>query len=195
MTKQGPFLQTWMMCRAVDAVCCLLFVVRWYSGANQRRRESGPHGSMAQMKKVFRSKMYFSDSRLSLSKLMWLADRRYQYWLSGLTLVDTDIEEEEQCVYTKLTTLTVQNCKASRMEDKEMVLSKIPDIQTFDEQLQYVIFGRRGLLKRRLAGLGLLSAAKRVTLRVAKSADFRFSRELSDSESSLVSDSAGSDEC
>lgn len=96
-----------------------------------------------------------------------------------------DIEEEEQHVYTLLTTLTVQNCKASRAEDKEMVLSKIPDIQTFDEQLQYVIFGQRGLLKRRLAGLGLLSAAKRVTLRAAKSVDLRYVRELSElSESS-----------
>ena len=27
--------------------------------------------------------MHFSDSRLSLSKLMWLADQRYPYWLSG----------------------------------------------------------------------------------------------------------------
>ena len=35
---------------------------------------------------VFRSMMYFSDSRLSLSKLMWLADRRYQCWLSGRLL-------------------------------------------------------------------------------------------------------------
>ena len=35
---------------------------------------------------VFRSKMYFSDSRPSLSKLMWLADQRYQHWLSGRLL-------------------------------------------------------------------------------------------------------------
>ncbi|OLP90471.1 hypothetical protein AK812_SmicGene27947 [Symbiodinium microadriaticum] len=100
-----------------------------------------------------------------------------------------DIEEEEQQVYTLLTTLTVRNCKASRAEDKEMVLSKIPDIQTFDEQLQYVIFGQRGLLKRRLAGLGLLSAAKRVTLRAAKSVDLRDVRELSDLSESAHSSS------
>ena len=32
---------------------------------------------------VFRSMMHLSDNRLSQSKLMWLADQRYQYWLSG----------------------------------------------------------------------------------------------------------------
>ena len=40
-------------------------------------------------------------------------------------LVVEDIEEEEQQVYTLLTTLTVRNCKASRAEDKVRTSAKV----------------------------------------------------------------------
>ena len=52
------------------------------------------------------------------------AQREWERKCSLCDLVIEDIEEEEQHVYTLLTTLTVQNCKASRAEDKVRIFAK-----------------------------------------------------------------------
>uniref|UniRef100_A0A6T1LE03 Uncharacterized protein n=1 Tax=Alexandrium monilatum TaxID=311494 RepID=A0A6T1LE03_9DINO len=83
-----------------------------------------------------------------------------------------DVDANDLVVYQRLSTLTVTACRASRPEDKREILSKIPDKQEFDEQLQEVIFGSRGLLRRQLQGFGVLEAASRTAFRVARVQSF-----------------------
>jgi len=47
--------------------------------------------------------------------------------------------------YDMLTVLDVQECKASRVEDKDMILAKITDTAVFNLHLQECIFGTAGL--------------------------------------------------
>eukprot|EP00928_Gymnodinium_smaydae_P062540 TRINITY_DN46381_c0_g1_i2.p1 TRINITY_DN46381_c0_g1~~TRINITY_DN46381_c0_g1_i2.p1 ORF type:complete len:691 (-),score=62.81 TRINITY_DN46381_c0_g1_i2:302-2068(-) len=76
-----------------------------------------------------------------------------------LTNKSLDVDAEDLTVYTKLATLTVEECEASRPEDKIAILAKIRDVQIFDTQLQMAVFGDRGLLRQRLVGFGVLEAA------------------------------------
>jgi len=79
-----------------------------------------------------------------------------------------DIDTDDLTVYKRLATLTVLACEASRPQDKAEILSRIPDTQEFDEQLQEVIFGTRGLLRRQFVGFGVLEAAARTAFRVSR---------------------------
>uniref|UniRef100_A0A7S4STG1 Uncharacterized protein n=1 Tax=Alexandrium monilatum TaxID=311494 RepID=A0A7S4STG1_9DINO len=79
-----------------------------------------------------------------------------------------DVDADDLSVYKKLATLTVTACQASRPQDKEEILNRIPDKQVFDEQLQEVIFGSRGLLRRQFEGFGVLEAAARTAFRVTR---------------------------
>ena len=68
--------------------------------------------------------------------------------------------------YKKLAMLDVDNCMASRPEDKEDILAKIADKKQFNATLQIVIFGDRGLLRQKFEGLGAVEAAARVARRI-----------------------------
>mmetsp|Transcript_29742 Transcript_29742/g.44127 ORF Transcript_29742/g.44127 Transcript_29742/m.44127 type:complete len:148 (+) Transcript_29742:195-638(+) len=81
-------------------------------------------------------------------------------------------DAEALFIYAKLAKLTVLDCKASRQEDKDAILARIPGIPRFDAQLQEIILGTHGLLCRKFVGFGLLDAAVRTarrSLEVAKS--------------------------
>jgi hypothetical protein len=47
--------------------------------------------------------------------------------------------------YNLLAAVDVQNCQASRPEDKASILGNIDDIGAFNERLQWLIFGTEGL--------------------------------------------------
>jgi len=74
-------------------------------------------------------------------------------------------------LYINLATLTVAHAEATRPEDKAAILEKIHDIGEFDAQLQVVIFGEHGLLKRCFAGFGIYCAAANIARRVQALAD------------------------
>lgn len=76
------------------------------------------------------------------------------------------IKSLDQDVYTKLAQTSVKNCQASRAEDKEFILSSIPDIALFDTYLQTIIFGEHGIMAQKFSGFGLLEAAICVARRV-----------------------------
>jgi len=78
----------------------------------------------------------------------------------GIEGLDTEL-------YVKLTQLSVKNCIASRQEDKNFILNKIPDIDTFDVYLQTIIFGEHGILAQQFSGFGMLDMAVSVAFRVA----------------------------
>lgn len=69
--------------------------------------------------------------------------------------------------YTKVVNVSVLDCHASRAEDREFILSKIPDTDRFNAQLQKIIFGQQGLLGQKFEGFGLVEAAVRVARRTS----------------------------
>lgn len=69
--------------------------------------------------------------------------------------------------YAKVANTSVVHCHASREEDKEYILSKIPNTGQFDAQLQKIVFGHDGLLGQDFEGFGLSEAAVRVARRTA----------------------------
>jgi len=85
---------------------------------------------------------------------------------SGVLSLDGD----DHRVYKRLATLRVSECSASRAEDKEEILKKIPDRAEFDAQLQTLIFGDRGLLQERFVGFDILAAGARSARRVCLAA-------------------------
>merc|ERR1712048_1006299 len=54
--------------------------------------------------------------------------------------------------YSSLSTLALQDCHASRPEDKDMILAKIEDIDAFNAHMQWVIFGMQGLFSKWMDG-------------------------------------------
>merc|ERR1739845_152678 len=67
--------------------------------------------------------------------------------------------------YCLLAMLDVRACQASHQEDKEKILSKIPDIDRFNEDMQILIFGADGLLKAWMDGKSRASNIGRIAAR------------------------------
>lgn len=81
---------------------------------------------------------------------------------------DLAFHAQDLTVYEKLINLTVTECEASRPEDKEYILSRIPDVEEFDTQLQAAIFGTRGLFGQRFSGFDALNAAANTARRLLR---------------------------
>mmetsp|Transcript_32490 Transcript_32490/g.93527 ORF Transcript_32490/g.93527 Transcript_32490/m.93527 type:complete len:278 (+) Transcript_32490:2-835(+) len=77
------------------------------------------------------------------------------------------IDAGDVSAYVKLVTLTVADCEAFREEDRDAILSKIPDIAEFDAKLQTVIFGEHGLMRQYFTGFEALQAAASIARRIA----------------------------
>ena len=82
-----------------------------------------------------------------------------------------DIRAEDAETYLKLATLSVARCEASRPEDKEAILARIPNVAEFDMNLQSIIFGEQGVLQQVFVGLDMLDAAVRTARRMKVLAD------------------------
>lgn len=74
-------------------------------------------------------------------------------------------DAQDLSLYVRLATLTVARAEATRPEDRDEILAKIPSIPEFDAQLQALIFGRYGLLQRRFVGFGAVEAAVSIARR------------------------------
>mmetsp|Transcript_37313 Transcript_37313/g.95481 ORF Transcript_37313/g.95481 Transcript_37313/m.95481 type:complete len:731 (-) Transcript_37313:9-2201(-) len=79
-----------------------------------------------------------------------------------------DVDSEDLGTFAKLANLTVLECSASRPEDKEAILARIPSYHEFDSQLQALIFDKRGLLGRELLGFDILYSAGRTAGRMQR---------------------------
>ncbi|CAE8587928.1 unnamed protein product [Polarella glacialis] len=117
------------------------------------------------------------DRRFELFSRAWCVAELVQSYLSNLPQTvlllsnrALDVQAEDLETYNRLATLTVLECKASREEDRLQILAKIPDVHEFGVQLQAVIFGSRGLLRRALAGFDRVDAAARAARRAASAA-------------------------
>jgi len=78
-----------------------------------------------------------------------------------------DVDNADLSLYSKLVNLSVFECHATRAEDKEAILAKIPDVYEFDAQIHALIFSERGLLANRLVGTDILRAAAKSARRVS----------------------------
>lgn len=77
-----------------------------------------------------------------------------------------DISSVDVAIYAKISRLKVENCQASRPQDKADILRKIPCFADFNTQLHALIFGEKGLLRCEFRGFGLLDAAVRTARRM-----------------------------
>jgi len=68
---------------------------------------------------------------------------------SRLSLGSPDVLDKH---YEGLVALDVRNCRASRAEDKDMILARIGDTHAFNMTLQWAIFGTQGLLGKWIDG-------------------------------------------
>jgi len=78
-----------------------------------------------------------------------------------------DIYEEDVTVFTRLATLTVTECQASRPEDREEILKNIPNVADFDARVQMLVCGEHGLLSKCFSGFAILDGAAHTARRVA----------------------------
>lgn len=67
--------------------------------------------------------------------------------------------------YQRLSSIDVRCCKASRPEDREMILQSITDIEQFNSDLRWRIFGTEGLLSKWLDGPSRAKLVSRVLRR------------------------------
>jgi len=89
-----------------------------------------------------------------------------------------DIKSADLDLYKKLARLTVSECEASRPEDKEAILARIPDLSEFDAHLQAWAAGkavrwfrphrRRGPHRPAVRGAALRRAEQEVALAVCR---------------------------
>merc|ERR1712087_158353 len=113
------------------------------------------------------------DLRFELFTRVWCVAELVEAYVSGIpqnvVLFSQDVLDANSGdleIYVKLATLSVSDCKATRVEDKDAIMAKIPDIAEFNAQLQTVIFGTGGLFGRELAGFDFLYSAARTACRV-----------------------------
>lgn len=101
------------------------------------------------------------DATFDLFWRAWCVAELVEAENSGIPqTVQIHSEDALQQNYRRLTKLRVQECRASRLEDKNGILMKIPDLEEFNARLQWNIFGQGGLLRtwmdgqERLVGVG-----------------------------------------
>jgi len=85
--------------------------------------------------------------------------------------------------YESLSTIDVRDCRASRVEDKLMILQKIRDVDTFNTQLQWAIFGTQGVFSRLIDAQDRAALIARIVVR-ARSCTSKPSRSRASSVSS-----------
>jgi len=68
--------------------------------------------------------------------------------------------------YQSLSCIDVKDCYASRTQDREMILAGISDLATFNAQLQWAIFGTKGLLSKWVDGPGRAALVARILRRI-----------------------------
>merc|ERR1712039_115965 len=61
---------------------------------------------------------------------------------------DLELDAADQRMFNKLANIRVEHCEASRPQDKQDILAKIPDLQEFNARLQHMILGNSGLMNK-----------------------------------------------
>merc|ERR1712056_63888 len=80
--------------------------------------------------------------------------------------------------YNNLACLRVENCQAARPEDREGILAKIKDLGEFNDRLQWLIFGKGGLIKNWMDAEGKVAGAGAIAARAAMRAQYEFPEEM-----------------
>uniref|UniRef100_A0A7S2QB07 Uncharacterized protein n=1 Tax=Zooxanthella nutricula TaxID=1333877 RepID=A0A7S2QB07_9DINO len=113
------------------------------------------------------------DREFNLFTRLWCVAELVQAYFSGIpqnvclhVSSALDVDAGDTLLYNKLADLTVTNCRATRPEDKEAILAKIPDTAEFDAQLQNMIFCERGLFGKKLVGFDIPRTAALIARRV-----------------------------
>jgi len=78
--------------------------------------------------------------------------------------------------YGNLATLDVRGCEASRAEDKDMILKKIGNIETFNERLQWLMFATEGLFSTWVDAVSRASTVGRIAGRALRHCQSRQQR-------------------
>jgi len=109
-----------------------------------------------------------ADDDLDVFKRAWCVAELVEG--SALNIRQTLLIHSTACLdknYSKLKTLDIQACEASRAEDKDQILSRIDDIQGFNEYLGWLVFDAEGIFsgfldrEARLSLVGRLSERAR----------------------------------
>jgi len=93
-------------------------------------------------------------------------------------------DAEDLDLYFRLSSMTVRDAEATRAEDRDAILARIPCVTEFDLHLQAAIFGEHGLLSRRLRGFDWVEAAASTARRVKA-----FARSRSSSRKEFLAES------
>lgn len=109
-----------------------------------------------------------------------VADAKFEVFTRAWCIAEI-VESEASCIpkrimthsetavddkYNSLVCIDVRDCRASRSEDREMILAHIMDVDSFNLQLQLAIFGTEGLLSEWVDGPGRTSLVARILRRI-----------------------------
>lgn len=109
-----------------------------------------------------------------------VADVKFQVFTRAWCIAEI-VESEASCIskrimthsesalddnYSSLVCIDVRDCRASRPEDRDMILAHIADAEAFNLQLQLAIFGTEGLLSEWVDGPGRTSLVARILRRI-----------------------------
>lgn len=109
-----------------------------------------------------------------------VADAKFEVFTRAWCIAEI-VESEASCIpkrimthsetavdhnYNSLVCIDVRDCRASRPEDREMILAHIIDVDSFNLQLQLAIFGTEGLLSEWVDGPGRTSLVARILRRI-----------------------------
>jgi len=113
-----------------------------------------------------------ADRKLEVFKRAWCVAELVEG--SALNIRQTLLVHSTSCLdenYEKLKSLDIQACEASRAEDKDQILSKIADIQGFNEYLGWLVFDAEGIFSGFLDGEARLSLVGRLSQRAQAKQD------------------------
>eukprot|EP00932_Pfiesteria_piscicida_P020752 SRR837773.7559.p1 GENE.SRR837773.7559~~SRR837773.7559.p1 ORF type:complete len:160 (+),score=40.09 SRR837773.7559:369-848(+) len=114
------------------------------------------------------------DRQVEIFRRLWCVAEMVQAYFSGMEqrvlLPSVELLEQEDCdraLYWRLATFSVRQCVATRPEDRDAILARIPDVREFDATLQGLVFAEHGILTRYYSGFRIVEAAVQVVRRVS----------------------------